>query len=250
MLSGWIRISIRAAGMSNSQRASITSSPLFIRVAESMVILGPMDQVGWVRACSRVTWLRSGVVRKGPPEPVSSRRRTSCWRWPRSDWWIALCSLSTGSTEAPCRRAASMQRLPAMTSGSLLATATVTPRRMARSVGLNPTAPTIAVSTTSASGWPATASAPASPHSSSGSGVRPRWLSRARSRSRVASSRTETTAGSKRSICSARRSTLPPAARATTLKCSGKSATTERALAPTEPVEPRIASPLIRPCCR
>ena len=45
-LCGWMTTAICSAGKSNSQRASITSSPLFIRVAESIVILLPIRQVG------------------------------------------------------------------------------------------------------------------------------------------------------------------------------------------------------------
>ncbi len=46
MLCGWITTSMRSASTSKSQRASITSRPLFMRVAESIVILGPIFQVG------------------------------------------------------------------------------------------------------------------------------------------------------------------------------------------------------------
>ena len=42
-------------GMSNSQRASIISSPLFIRVAESMVTFLPICHEGCFRACLAVT---------------------------------------------------------------------------------------------------------------------------------------------------------------------------------------------------
>ena len=52
--------------MSNSRCASITSSPLFTRVAELMVITGPMSQVGWAIACSTVTSRQLGAGR--PPE--------------------------------------------------------------------------------------------------------------------------------------------------------------------------------------
>src|SRR6266581_3283514 len=52
MLSRWTTTSIFEAGMSNSHRASTTSRPLFIRVAESMVILSPIFQFGCLRACS------------------------------------------------------------------------------------------------------------------------------------------------------------------------------------------------------
>ena len=37
--------------MPNSSWASMTSSPLFISVLESIVIFGPIAQVGWARAC-------------------------------------------------------------------------------------------------------------------------------------------------------------------------------------------------------
>ena len=52
----------------------MSSSPLFISVAESMVILGPIDQLGCASACSGVTAARSAALRprKGPPDPVSS----------------------------------------------------------------------------------------------------------------------------------------------------------------------------------
>ena len=50
----------------------MTSRPLFIIVAESTVILAPMDQLGWRRASSRVTAESSSRVlpKKGPPEAV------------------------------------------------------------------------------------------------------------------------------------------------------------------------------------
>ena len=50
------------------------SSALFIKVAESIVIFGPMFQVGCFDACSGVTSLSSLVVlpRNGPPELVKT----------------------------------------------------------------------------------------------------------------------------------------------------------------------------------
>ena len=50
-----------------------------MRVDESMVILGPIDQVGWASASSTVTARSCSAVqpRKGPPEAVSSSRATS-----------------------------------------------------------------------------------------------------------------------------------------------------------------------------
>ena len=67
-----------------------------------------------------------------------------------SAWNIALCSESTGSTVAPALAARRMNRPPAQTRHSLLASATVAPRSMAASVGFNPTAPLIAAITQSA----------------------------------------------------------------------------------------------------
>jgi len=56
----------------NSTEASMTSRPLFMRVAESIVILGPIFHVGWFRASSTVAaWMRPrGQSRKGPPLAV------------------------------------------------------------------------------------------------------------------------------------------------------------------------------------
>src|ERR1041384_6998975 len=86
----------------------MTSSPLFISVAESMVILGPMRQVGWFKACFRVILgkcLRSRF-RKGPPEAV----RRILWISraggdPARHWKTAQCSLSTGRILEPDFRA-------------------------------------------------------------------------------------------------------------------------------------------------
>ena len=47
---------MRAEVVLNSQQASITSSPLFIMVAESTEILRPITQFGWAQACAGVTY--------------------------------------------------------------------------------------------------------------------------------------------------------------------------------------------------
>src|SRR5205085_1192559 len=60
------------------------------------------------------------------------------------------CSESTGSTIAPDAAARRMNRLPAHTRVSLLASATIAPRSAAARVGLSPAAPVIAPSTHSA----------------------------------------------------------------------------------------------------
>ena len=131
---GWIRTSIFVAGTSNSQRASITSRPLFMSVAESIVILGPMRQVGCASASSRVMSMKlsRGRFRNGPPEAVSSRRRTSSGRRPARHWCSAQCSLSIGSSRAPVSRARASISSPAITSVSLLASATSLPASSAR----------------------------------------------------------------------------------------------------------------------
>ena len=70
--SGWITTSIQSGSTSNSQHASMISSALFIIVAESIVIFGPIDQVGCCSASSSVAAaICSAVhVRNGPPDAV------------------------------------------------------------------------------------------------------------------------------------------------------------------------------------
>ena len=72
------------------------------------MILGPIDHVGWARASSIRTSASSaaGVLRKGPPDAVSSsrahRRSRARATWaPARHWWIAQCSESTGTSSAP-----------------------------------------------------------------------------------------------------------------------------------------------------
>src|SRR4030042_688243 len=76
----------------------MTSRALFIMVAESMVILAPMFQLGWRRAWAGVTWANRSASqdRKGPPEAVSHSFFTSSRRCPWRACMSALCSLSTG----------------------------------------------------------------------------------------------------------------------------------------------------------
>ncbi len=78
----WTTTSSSSGASANKCCASINSRPLFIRVAELIVIFGPIDQVGCLSACSTVT-LRiasSDQVRNGPPEAVRTMRRTSSRR--------------------------------------------------------------------------------------------------------------------------------------------------------------------------
>src|SRR5271154_4947013 len=48
---GWMTTWILSRSVPKSHLASITSKPLFMRVAESIVILWPIFQLGWFRAC-------------------------------------------------------------------------------------------------------------------------------------------------------------------------------------------------------
>ena len=78
-------------------------------------------------------------------------------------WKIALCSESTGNSRAPDARAASIISVPAETSASLLAKATVLPRSSAAITGRNPAQPTIAamIQSASSAATALTASSPA-----------------------------------------------------------------------------------------
>src|SRR5215469_1873791 len=71
--------STRFISTPKSQCASIISRPLLNNVAESIVIFGPIFQVGCFNACSGVMESKSfrGVSRNGPPEAVRMMRRTS-----------------------------------------------------------------------------------------------------------------------------------------------------------------------------
>ena len=204
-----------------------------------MVIFRPICQVGWRSAASGPTASRSrgGRSRKGPPEAVRMRRRTSCAARPCRHWWMALCSLSTGRMDTPRRRAADVTSSPAMTSTSLLARATRFPDSMAAITASSPAVPDDAHNTMSASGWVATPTRP-SAAGEHGAGER---RTAARNRSAASAVARATTAGRYRCACSASRSALSPAASPTTCRRSGCASTTDSALRPIEPVDPRIA---------
>ena len=152
--SGWMTTSIRSGGRPNSQRASITSSALFISVAESTVIFGPIRQVGWAGPLRRLR--RRNCVsfrpRNGPPLPVSTTRSTAGGDSRRSPgrWRCARCP--PGGVGPARRFARSMTSCPATTSVSLFASATVLPASRAAQVYSSPAAPTMAETTTSTSG--------------------------------------------------------------------------------------------------
>ena len=137
--------------MSNSQRASMTSSPLFISVAESIVIFRPISQLGCLRHRCNVTPANSSALqpRNGPPEAVSNSRLIAEGCSPARHWAIALCSLSTGTTATRFFLANSITSAPAATNVSLLAMAKVFPALMQAIEGASPANPTSALRTTS-----------------------------------------------------------------------------------------------------
>ena len=79
----------------------MSSSALFISVAESMVTFGPMDQLGWASACFGVTPAMSVRLhdRNGPPEAVRQMRSMVSGALPTITCMAAECSESTGSSE-------------------------------------------------------------------------------------------------------------------------------------------------------
>ena len=151
---GCTTTSISSAPTPKSHLASITSKPLFIIDAESMVIFAPILQLGCFSACSFVTFSSCAMsqVRKGPPDAVSMSFSTLFSISPARHWNIAECSESTGRMGTLCSVARAFTSSPATTIVSLLASAISLPAFMASIVGRSPEKPTIAVTTTSTSG--------------------------------------------------------------------------------------------------
>ena len=232
---GCTTTSMRSNGTSNSQCASITSRPLFISVAESIVMRAPIVQVGCRSACSGVTASSSAGVqpRNGPPLAVTTSASTAPGSSPASSCCSAECSESTGSRRAPPRASAARTSGPPATRLSLLASATSMPASSATSVASRPAAPTTALSTTSAPLSAASCATPAGPDSTCpGSANAP---SRAAPGSASAIVRTPS-----RSASRSTPSTSLPAASAQTRR-PGSSSQTWIACRPIEPVLPRSA---------
>ena len=148
-----------------------------MRVDESIVIFGPIFQVGCASASSRVTSPSSSSLRprKGPPDAVMSSRATSSGRLTEfKHWWTAQCSESTGTISAPGgARARWTIGAPAI-SDSLLARARRRPDSSAAMVTGSPANPTTPFTTMSAAvaaairpSGPATTSVPAGTSSAS-----------------------------------------------------------------------------------
>ena len=213
----------------------MTSSPLFISVAESMVTFWPICHDGCRNACATVTSAScSGEYwRKGPPEAVRIIR-AAAWSSPLRHCHTALCSLSTGRIRAPLFLASSLIISPAETSDSLLASAISFPARNAARVGLNPTFPDVAMTTMSTSGLAAISSR----------GSRSFFMSTIRFNRSIAlfSDGKPMNSGLNSFICSASSSRFFPAASPTTRKRCGIARMTSSVCLPMEPVEPRTAT--------
>src|SRR4051794_23465598 len=239
---GCTTTSMRSYGVPNRWWASITSSPLFMSVAESIVIFPPMAHVGWRSASLTPTSSSSARARprNGPPEAVITSRSTAPGASPPMSWCRAECSESTGMSCAPVASASGITRAPPTTSDSLLASATSMPSVSATTVGPRPAEPTIALSTRSAPDSATSRTSPSGPASTSPSVHA--------SAARAAASPSP----------SAMRSTPCWAARPTSASCersaesptssnsSPARATTSSACRPIEPVAPRIRRRRIR----
>src|SRR5918993_4243754 len=210
--------------------ASITSRPLFIMVAESMVIFGPIRHVGCFSASSgpTSTSLAFSKEKNGPPDAVNNISLISSPRLPSRHWKIAECSESTGIMRLLAAR--SITHSPPATSDSLLARATRLPSCRAPTVAARPAKPTIPLSTTSDGARESCSAEPG-----------PAKTSEARSSRGPASLDSSATYSGRNSAAwrASARASLP-AESPTISKRSGYLRTTSRACLPMLPVEPRI----------
>ncbi len=239
---GCTTTSMRSYGVPNRWCASITSRPLFISVAESIVILPPIAQVGCLSASltSTSSSEASERPRNGPPEAVITSRSTAPGGSPAISWCSAECSESTGISWAPVASASGITRSPPTTSDSLLASATSMPSVSATTVGPRPAEPTIALSTRSASDSATSRTSPSGPASTSPS-VHASAARAAESPSPSAMRSTPCCSASATSASWERSADSP-----TSSNSSPARATTSSAWVPMEPVAPRIRSRFMR----
>src|SRR5581483_9062743 len=225
MLWGWTTTSIWSYDTPNKKCASMTSRALFANVALSTVIFLPMRHVGCFRASSIVACANFSFdhPRNGPPDAVITSRLTSLGARDPMHCNIAECSLSTGTISPRPSAAARLTKSPAMTSVSLLASATRLPACNAASVASKPAAPTTAFNTMSTS-----------------------FRVAASIRQDAPSRSTQPTKdGRTRSDCSANNDAFDRDVRAATwnrLRCRSS---TRNAVVPIEPVEPKMATPRV-----
>src|SRR3954470_7612965 len=238
---GCTTTSIRSYGVPNRWWASISSRPLFISVAESIVILPPIVQVGCLRASSTVTCSRSRRPRNGPPLAVMISLSTTPGGSPVSRWCSAVCSESIGTSCAPVASASAVTSSPPTTSDSLFASATSMPSVSATIVGPRPAEPTIALSTRSAPDSATSCTRPSDPPSTSP----PVHASAARAAALRSPSAIRGTPCARACLTSVSGS-APPGSPHRSNRSPAR-ATTSSACVPIDPVEPRMRSRFTRP---
>ena len=146
-----------------------------------------------------------------------------------------------GSSVAPDARTVCISSGPAMTSDSLLASSRRLPARAAASVERNPAAPTMAAMTLCTSGNAAISTSASAPAITRVGAPRARNAASSFAAADVSASAAYGTEN--RLHCSASLSTLRFAPSAITRKRSGCRAITSSVCSPTDPVEPRMATP-------
>src|SRR4051812_3756095 len=231
---GCTTTSMRSYGMPNRWWASMSSRPLFISVAESMVILPPIAHVGCLSACSTVTSSSSPRVRprNGPPLAVSTSLSTVPGASPASSWCSAECSESTGMSAAPVASASAVTSSPPTTSDSLLASARSMPSPSVATVGPSPAEPTSALRTSSAPEPTTISTRPCAPTSTSPS------VHASAARAPASASASAIRCTPKRRACSTSASQELSALSPTSSRSPDLS-TMSRAWVPIEPVDPR-----------
>ena len=239
----------------------MTSRPLFMSVAESMVILAPIVQVGWARAsagrrrrpCAPRDQLAERAARGGQDEPLPPGQVLAHQALPDGRV-LRIDGPQPGQrgghrrgrigrrTAAARALASGMTRWPPATSVSLLAVATTLPAARAASTGRRLTTPPVATMTRSTSSRVAISTRASSPGAAIGC---PRAAAGAPPhRGRPARRPSGRSAAAWALSVSASR----PAARATTWKASAPAETsTSRVCRPIEPVDPRSATPTLAP---
>ena len=208
-------------------------------MAESIVILAPISQLGWRRACVAVTVCSSSrlSLRKGPPLAVSRIFSILLRPSPTRAWKMAECSLSTGRIGAWFSNARRVMISPATTRVSLLANAMVLWAWMAWTVGRSPAKPTIAVRTISMFSFSTTSQRACSPLytlMSVSANASLTWLY-------LSVSAMTTVSGENSRACCMSRSALLPAVSVWASKRSLCCRMTSKACVPMLPVEPRMA---------
>src|SRR3954447_6698154 len=234
---GCTTTSMRSYGVPKRWCASISSRPLFISVAESIVILPPMSQVGWRSASATVTSSSSARERprNGPPLAVSTSLVTLPGRSPAISWASAECSESTGTICAPVASASCMTSSPPTTRDSLLASARSMPSPSVATVGPRPAEPTSALRTRSASASTTSRTRPSAPASTSPSV----HASAARAAASASASAMRRTSWAR--ACSTSASHERSADSPTSSNSWPEPARRSRAWVPIEPVEPRMS---------